>query len=80
MPDARHAQRRAQLVARLGEKPVRSLPRAGHGWAETGAASRCLDQPAIGLQARLSGHTHAPLDRLQTQAGVWLVPATTGSD
>jgi Transposase DNA-binding len=36
--DARHAKRLAQLVARLSEKPVPSIPSACHGWAETVAA------------------------------------------
>jgi Transposase DNA-binding len=49
--DARHAKRWAQLLARLSEKPVHSIARACHGWAETVAAYRFLGNPAIGEQA-----------------------------
>ena len=33
--DARHAKRLAQLLGRLSEKPVHSIPSACHGWTET---------------------------------------------
>ena len=38
MHDARHAKRLATLLARLGEKPVSSIPSACRGWTETVAA------------------------------------------
>jgi Transposase DNA-binding len=63
--DARHAKRLAQLLARLSEKPVHSIPRARHGWAETVAAYRFLDNPAIGEQELLSGHKRATLERMR---------------
>jgi hypothetical protein len=63
--DARHAKRLAQLLARLSEKPVHSIPRACHGWAETVAAYRFLDNPAIGEQELLSGHKRATLERMR---------------
>jgi hypothetical protein len=77
MQDARHAKRLAQLLARLGEKPVSSIPSACHGWAETAAAYRFLDNPEIGLQEILSGPKQATLDRIQTQEVVLLVQDTT---
>src|ERR1044071_8227464 len=77
MHDVRHGKRLAQLLARLGEKPVRSIPSACHGWAETVAAYRFLDNPAIGMEAILSGHKQATLERIQTQAVVLLVQDTT---
>jgi hypothetical protein len=80
MPDARHAKRLAQLLARLGEKPIGSLPSACHGWAETVAAYRFLDNPAIGLPEILSGHRHATLERIRTQEVVLLVQDTTFLD
>jgi hypothetical protein len=43
------------------------MPTACHGWAETVAASRLLDNPAIGEQEMLSGHQHATLERIRTQ-------------
>lgn len=75
--DARHGKRRAQLFARLGEKPVRSMPSACHGWAETVAASRFRDNPAIGMQAILAGHKQATRERIQTQDVVVLGQDTT---
>jgi Transposase DNA-binding/Transposase Tn5 dimerisation domain len=78
--DARHAKRRAHLLGRLSEKPVHSIPSACHGWAETVAAYRFLDNPAIGEQEILSGHQHATLERMRTQAVVLLVQDTTFLD
>jgi hypothetical protein len=75
--DARHAKRLAQLFARLSEKPVPSLPSACHGWAETVAAYRFLDNPAIGEPEILSGHQHATVDRSRAQAVVLRVQETT---
>jgi hypothetical protein len=75
--DARHAKRLAQLFAWRSEKPVPSIPSACHGWAETVAAYRFLDNPAIGEQEILSGHKHATLDRIRAQAVVLLVQETT---
>jgi hypothetical protein len=59
---------------------VHSIPRAWHGWAETVAASRCLDNPALDEQEILSGHTHATLERMRAQAVVLLVQDTTVLD
>jgi hypothetical protein len=41
------------------------------------AASRFLNNPDIGVQEILSGHTHATLERIRTQEVVWLVQDTT---
>jgi Transposase DNA-binding len=65
--DARHAKRLAHWLGRLSETPVPSIPTACHGWAETMAADRCLDTPAMGEQAIRSGHIHATLERRRTQ-------------
>lgn len=75
--DARHEKRLAQLLARLSEKPVHSIPSACHGWAETVAAYRFLDNPAIGEQEILSGHKHATRERLRAQEVVLRVQDTT---
>ena len=77
MHDARHTKRLARLLGRLSERPVGSLPTAGHGWAETMAAERFLNNPDIGVQAMLSGHTHATRERIRTQAVVLLGQDTT---
>jgi hypothetical protein len=65
--DARHAKRLSHLLGRLSEQPVHRIPSACHGWAETVAAYRFLDNPAIGDQEILSGHHHATLERIRTQ-------------
>jgi Transposase DNA-binding len=75
--DARPMKRLARLLGRLSERPVSSIPTAGHGWAETVAAYRVLSTPDLGVQAIWSGHTRATLERLRTQEVVWLGQATT---
>jgi hypothetical protein len=75
--DVRHTKRLAQLVRRLSEQPVGSIPMACHGWAETVAAYRFLHNPEIGVQEILSGHTHATRQRIRAQEVVLLVQDTT---
>ncbi|HSF32695.1 MAG TPA: transposase DNA-binding-containing protein [Candidatus Tectomicrobia bacterium] len=75
--DARHMKRLARLLGRLSERPVGSIPTACHGWAETVAAYRFLNNPDIGVQEILSGHTRATLERIRSQAVVLLVQDTT---
>jgi transposase-like protein/transposase Tn5 family protein len=77
MHDRRHTKRLAHLLERLSEQAVSSIPRACHGWAETLAAYRFLDNPRVGLKEILTGHQHATLERLQTQEVVLLVQDTT---
>jgi hypothetical protein len=56
------------------------MPRACQGWAETVAAYRCLDHPAIGEQEMRSGPQRATLERMRAQAVVWVVQDTTCLD
>src|SRR5262249_15899840 len=77
MNDRRHTKRLAHLLERLSEQAVSSIPRACHGWAETIAAYRFLDNPRVGLTEILAGHQHATLERLQAQEVVLLVQDTT---
>lgn len=77
MHDARHAKRLAALLTRLGEQPVSSIPYACHGWAETVAAYRFLDNPAVGCPEILSGHKAATLERSRSQAVALLVQDTS---
>jgi hypothetical protein len=77
MHDARHTKRLARLFSRLSARPVSSSPAACHGWAETMAAYRFLNNPDIRAPEILSGHTHATLERIRTQAVVVLVQDTT---
>lgn len=53
------------------------MPSAWHGWAETVAAYRFLENPAIGEREILSGHQHATLERIGAQEMVLLVQDTT---
>jgi hypothetical protein len=53
------------------------MPTACPGWAETVAAYRFVDKPALGVSEMLSGHTHATLERIRTQEVVLLVQDTT---
>jgi Transposase Tn5 dimerisation domain/Transposase DNA-binding len=77
MHDARHTKRLARRLDRLSARPVSSIPTACHGWAETMAAYRFLNNPDISAQEILSGHTHATLERIRTQEVVLLVQDTT---
>ncbi len=75
--DARHAKRLATLLSELSERPVSSIPSAGHGWAETVAAYRFLDNPSVGCEEILSGHKQATLERLRTHEVALLVQDTS---
>jgi Transposase DNA-binding/Transposase DDE domain len=77
MHDVRHTKRLARLLGRLSERPVGSIPTACHGWAETVAASRFLNNPDVGMQEILSGHAHATLERIRAHEAVLLVQDTT---
>jgi hypothetical protein len=77
MHDRRHTKRLAHLLERLSEQAVSSIPRACHGWAETLAAYRFLDNPRVGLKEILAGHQQATLGRVQAQEVVLLVQDTT---
>lgn len=77
MHDARHAKRLATLLARLGEQPVSSIPRACRGWTETVAAYRFLDNPNVGFEEILSGHQQATLERIRAQEVALLVQDTS---
>jgi len=77
MHDKRHAKRLAHLLERLSEQAVSSIPRACHGWAETIAAYRFLENPLVSCKEILSGHQHATQARLQAQEVVLLVQDTT---
>jgi hypothetical protein len=77
MRDARHAQRLATLLTRLGERPGSSIPSACQGWAETVAAYRFLENPSVGFAEILSGHKQATVERVRTQAVALLVQDTS---
>jgi hypothetical protein len=53
------------------------MPHACHGWAETVAAYRFRDNPAVGGPERLSGHNAATLERSRSPAVALRVPDTS---
>jgi hypothetical protein len=77
MHDTRHGKRLAPLLRELSERPVRRIPSACQGWAETVAAYRFLDNPHVGCEAILSGHQQATRERIQAQAVALLVQDTS---
>jgi hypothetical protein len=77
MHDTRHGKRLATLLSELSERPVSSIPSACHGWAETVAAYRFLDNPKVGVEEILSGHRQATLERIRAQTVALLVQDTS---
>jgi Transposase Tn5 dimerisation domain/Transposase DNA-binding len=77
MHDTRHGKRLATLLSELSERPVSSIPSACHGWAETVAAYRFLDNPRVGVEEILSGHKQATLERIRMQEVALLVQDTS---
>ncbi|AFL74835.1 IS4/Tn5 family transposase DNA-binding protein [Thiocystis violascens] len=75
--DARCDRRAVQLVERLAERPMASLPGACHGWAETQAAYRFLAQDAFDWMDILEPHRQCTRERMATQPVVLCVQDTT---
>ena len=55
--DSRRTQRLIKLVEALSARPTGSIPVASGGWAETKAAYRLLDNPALDWREILEVHT-----------------------
>src|SRR5512144_2986230 len=62
--DARRNRRLIQLVEDLAAQPPASIPLASGGWAETKAAYRLLNNPALEWRERLEVHTQHTRERL----------------
>ena len=60
--DARRTRRLIKLVEDLSARPTGSIPVASGGWAETKAAYRLLDNPAVEWRALLEEHTERTID------------------
>jgi hypothetical protein len=56
-----------QLVEALAAQPTASIPVASGGWAETQAAYRLLENPALEWREILEVHTARTVQRLQGQ-------------
>ncbi len=55
--DARRTRRLVKLVDDLSSQPTENIPLACGGWAETKAAYRLLDNPALDWREMLEEHT-----------------------
>ena len=63
--DARRTRRLIKLVEDLSARPTGSIPVASGGWAETKAAYRLLDNPALEWREMLEVHTARTVERLK---------------
>lgn len=63
--DSRRRQRLIKLVEDLSARPTGSIPVASGGWAETKAAYRLLDNPALDWREILEVHTQCTAKRMQ---------------
>ena len=80
MGDVRRTRRLIQLVDDLSAQPTGSIPLASSGWAETKAAYRLLDNPALDWREILEVHTRRTAERLQGQSTVLCIQDTTELD
>lgn len=78
--DKRLDQRQRLLLERFFADPQASINAACHGWAETLAAYRFLDNPKVQPQRILQPHQQATRQRIGQQAVVLLVQDTTELD
>ena len=78
--DKRRTDRVIKIVDDLSGNPRASLPQACGGWAETKAAYRLLDNPALDWRELLEVHTQRTVERAQGQAVVLCLQDTTELD
>jgi Transposase DNA-binding/Transposase Tn5 dimerisation domain len=78
--DARRNRRLIQLVEDLAAQPTASIPLASGGWAETKAAYRLLNNPALDWRDLLEVHTVRTGERLQGHPVVLCLQDTTEAD
>lgn len=75
--DKRLEKRLALILESLSENPEESIPAACHGWGETQAVYRFLDNDKVGLPEILEGHKAATVERIGQQQCVLLCQDTT---
>ena len=81
LQDERRNRRLKRVVADLAARPAMSIPAAvGGGHAETAAAYRLFDNPAMEFESVLAPHREATLARVQAQAVVVVAQDTTEID
>ena len=78
--DARRTQRLIKLVDDLSAQPTGSMPLACGGGAETTAAYRLLNDPALEWREILEVHTQRTVERMQGQAVVLCIQDTPELD
>ena len=78
--DVRRNHRLIKLVDDLAAHPTASIPLASGGWAETKAAYRLLNNPALDWRELLEVHTVRTGERVQGHAVVLCLQDTTEAD
>jgi Transposase Tn5 dimerisation domain/Transposase DNA-binding len=78
--DARRTRRLIQLMEALAAQPTASIPVASGSWAETKAAYRLLENPALEWREMLEVHTARTVQRLQGQPVALCIQDTTELD
>ena len=78
--DARRTRRLIRLVEDLSAQPLGSIPVASGGWAETKAAYRLLNNPALEWRERLEVHTQHTRERLVGHPVVLCIQDSTELD
>jgi len=78
--DVRRTGRLIKLVDDLSAPPTGSIPLACGGWAETKAAYRLLDNPALDWREILTVHTNRTGERMRDQPVVLCLQDTTELD
>jgi hypothetical protein len=78
--DVRRTRRLIQLVENLSAQPLGSIPVASGGWAETKAAYRLLDNPALEWRELLEVHTQRTRERMIGQPVVLCIQDSTELD
>ncbi|MEI2774248.1 MAG: IS4 family transposase [Candidatus Competibacter sp.] len=78
--DARRTKRLIRLVEDLSACPTDSIPVASGGWAETKAAYRLLDNPALEWREILEAHTQRTAERMQGHEMALCIQDTTELD
>ena len=78
--DGRLNRRAEILLAQLGNKPTLSIPGACGGWAETRAAYRLFDHPAVSAEKVLAPHVARTIERMGEHSRILCIEDTTEAD
>ncbi len=78
--DERLNRRAGIVLEQLGKKPTLSIPGACGGWAETRAAYRLFDNPAVNAEKVLAPHIERTIERMEEHPRVLCLEDTTETD